>query len=74
MLHQFGPVQQIQLDENNKDGVVYIKFESVMSALNVSSPFYIAIQQSNTDVPTGRQSLRRRLRVQREEDSRAILR
>lgn len=33
---QFGPVQQVQLDENNKDGVVYIKFESIMSALNVS--------------------------------------
>lgn len=35
---QFGPVQQVQLDETNKDGVVYIKFESVMSALNVSCP------------------------------------
>jgi hypothetical protein len=33
---QFGPVQQVQIDEGNKDGVVYVKFESVMSALNVS--------------------------------------
>jgi splicing factor 45 len=32
---QFGPVQQVQIDEANKDGVVYVKFESVMSALNV---------------------------------------
>lgn len=33
---KFGPVQQVQLDENSKDGAVYIKFESVLSALNVS--------------------------------------
>jgi len=34
-VQQFGPVQQVQIDEGNKDGVVYVKFESVMSALNV---------------------------------------
>jgi hypothetical protein len=38
ILPQFGPVQQVQIDESNKDGVIYVKFESVMSALNVS-PF-----------------------------------
>lgn len=36
---KFGPVQQVQLDENNKDGVVYIKFESIMSALNAVNRF-----------------------------------
>jgi splicing factor 45 len=36
---QFGPVQQIQIDEANKDGVVYVKFESVMSALNAVNRF-----------------------------------
>lgn len=38
-LVQFGPVQQVQIDEANKDGVVYVKFESVMSALNAVNRF-----------------------------------
>jgi hypothetical protein len=33
---QFGPVEKIQLDEASTDGVVYIHFKSVLSALNVS--------------------------------------
>ena len=33
---QFGPVEKIQLDEASADGVVYIHFKSVLSALNVS--------------------------------------
>ena len=41
---QFGHVQQVQIDEGNKDGVVYIKFESVMSALNVSLNFPVPKQ------------------------------
>ncbi|EAT87764.2 hypothetical protein SNOG_05373 [Parastagonospora nodorum SN15] len=36
---KFGHVQQVQIDEGNKDGVVYIKFESVMSALNAVNRF-----------------------------------
>lgn len=36
---KFGPVQQVHLDESNKDGAVYIKFESVMSALNAVNRF-----------------------------------
>ncbi|KAF2035563.1 hypothetical protein EK21DRAFT_54318 [Setomelanomma holmii] len=36
---KFGPVQQVQIDESNKDGVVYVKFESVMSALNAVNRF-----------------------------------
>ena len=34
---QFGPVERLQVDESNADGVVYIHFKSVLSALNVSS-------------------------------------
>ncbi|KAF2833629.1 hypothetical protein CC86DRAFT_365475 [Ophiobolus disseminans] len=36
---KFGPVQQVQIDEANEDGVVYVKFESVMSALNAVNRF-----------------------------------
>jgi splicing factor 45 len=36
---QFGPVEHVQLDENNKDGVVYIHFQSVLSALNAVNRF-----------------------------------
>ncbi|KAF2127365.1 hypothetical protein P153DRAFT_368671 [Dothidotthia symphoricarpi CBS 119687] len=36
---KFGPVEHIQIDESNKDGVVYILFESVMSALNAVNRF-----------------------------------
>tara|TARA_R110002003_G_scaffold52_21_gene4521 strand:+ start:24973 stop:26406 length:1434 start_codon:yes stop_codon:yes gene_type:complete len=36
---QFGTVEHIQIDESNKDGVVYVKFESVMSALNAVNRF-----------------------------------
>lgn len=34
---QFGPVERLQVDESSADGVVYIHFKSVLSALNVSS-------------------------------------
>ncbi|KAH7094578.1 hypothetical protein FB567DRAFT_510496 [Paraphoma chrysanthemicola] len=36
---KFGPVQQVQIDESNEDGVVYVKFESVLSALNAVNRF-----------------------------------
>lgn len=36
---QFGPVEHIQLDESNADGVVYIHFKSVLSALNAVNRF-----------------------------------
>ncbi|KAH8730224.1 hypothetical protein GQ44DRAFT_701030 [Phaeosphaeriaceae sp. PMI808] len=36
---KFGPVQQIQLNEASNEGAVYIKFESVMSALNAVNRF-----------------------------------
>jgi splicing factor 45 len=39
MPFQFGPVQRIYIDESNKDGAVYLKFESVMSALNAVNRF-----------------------------------
>ncbi|KAG9190753.1 hypothetical protein G6011_08841 [Alternaria panax] len=35
----FGPVEHVQLDESNKDGVVYIHFQSVLSALNAVNRF-----------------------------------
>ncbi|KAJ6201875.1 hypothetical protein J3E72DRAFT_436497 [Bipolaris maydis] len=37
--NKFGPVEHVQLDENNKDGVVYIHFQSVLSALNAVNRF-----------------------------------
>ena len=36
---KFGPVEHVQLDEKNKDGVVYIHFQSVLSALNAVNRF-----------------------------------
>lgn len=36
---QFGPVEHIQLDERNSEGVVYIHFKSVLSALNAVNRF-----------------------------------
>jgi splicing factor 45 len=36
---QFGPVERLQVDESSAEGVVYIHFKSVMSALNVSLHF-----------------------------------
>lgn len=37
--NKFGPVEHIQLDEKNKEGVVYIHFKSVLSALNAVNRF-----------------------------------
>jgi splicing factor 45 len=34
-IFQFGPVERLQVDESNAEGVVYIHFKSVLSALNV---------------------------------------
>lgn len=39
-MDKFGPVERLQVDESNTEGVVYIQFKSVLSALNVS--FYSA--------------------------------
>ena len=39
ILRQFGPVERLQVDESNPEGVVYIHFKSVLSALNVSVTF-----------------------------------
>jgi splicing factor 45 len=36
IVRQFGPVERLQVDESNPEGVVYIHFKSVLSALNVS--------------------------------------
>ena len=36
---QFGPVERLHVDETSAEGVVYIHFKSVMSALNVSLHF-----------------------------------
>lgn len=36
---KFGPVEHIQLDESSADGVVYIHFKSVLSALNAVNRF-----------------------------------
>ena len=36
---QFGPVEHVQLDEQNEEGVVYIHFKSVLSALNAVNRF-----------------------------------
>ncbi|KAF1834970.1 hypothetical protein BDW02DRAFT_568505 [Decorospora gaudefroyi] len=36
---KFGPVAHVQLDENNKDGTVYIHFQSILSALNAVNRF-----------------------------------
>ncbi|RAR11621.1 g-patch dna repair protein [Stemphylium lycopersici] len=36
---KFGPVEHVQLDETNKDGAVYIHFQSVLSALNAVNRF-----------------------------------
>lgn len=34
-ISQFGPVERLQVNESNAEGVVYIHFKSVLSALNV---------------------------------------
>ncbi|KAF2625457.1 hypothetical protein BU25DRAFT_412507 [Macroventuria anomochaeta] len=36
---KFGPVERLQVDESNADGVVYIHFKSVLSALNAVNRF-----------------------------------
>ncbi|KAJ4365198.1 hypothetical protein N0V83_008816 [Neocucurbitaria cava] len=36
---KFGPVERIYLDQNNSDGVVYIHFKDVLSALNAINRF-----------------------------------
>ncbi|KAF3032298.1 hypothetical protein E8E12_002829 [Didymella heteroderae] len=36
---KFGPVERLQVDESNAEGVVYIHFKSVLSALNAVNRF-----------------------------------
>lgn len=69
---QFGPVERLQIDESNAEGVVYIHFKSVLSALNVSLDLHAPCVQAN--IASGCQPLRRRLSVQRQEHSCTLLR
>jgi splicing factor 45 len=68
---QFGPVERLQVDESNAEGVVYIHFKSVLSALNVS-PNDRSTVHKLTSTP-GCQPFRRRIPVQRQEHPRTLL-
>lgn len=44
-MDKFGPVERLQVDESNAEGVVYIHFKSVLSALNVSQCLQFPLHQ-----------------------------
>lgn len=47
---KFGPIEHIQLDENNQDGAVYIHFKSAMSALNAVNRFDEGLEFRNRKI------------------------
>ncbi|KAJ4338625.1 hypothetical protein N0V87_003745 [Didymella glomerata] len=47
---KFGPVERLQVDESNAEGVVYIHFKSVLSALNAVNRFDEGFQYQGRNI------------------------